>query len=68
MMLSSSRFVMDQHDSLELSKTAGLASWILKENAGRSKTYQDRHGATRFTCRIGPYMNRVDPASVWDKA
>ncbi|KAH3719313.1 hypothetical protein DPMN_062144 [Dreissena polymorpha] len=35
------------HGSIELSKTAVLASRSAKDIPGRPRTYTDRHGATR---------------------
>ncbi|KAH3805642.1 hypothetical protein DPMN_133947 [Dreissena polymorpha] len=46
-MLPSSRVVETQQCSLELPKTAVLVSRCPKDIDGRSKTYKDRHGATR---------------------
>ncbi|KAH3741549.1 hypothetical protein DPMN_048274 [Dreissena polymorpha] len=60
-MLSSSRFVTDQHGSFELPKTAVLASRSPKDFPRRSRTYNDRYGATQFTRRIVPDLIRVDP-------
>ncbi|KAH3734402.1 hypothetical protein DPMN_040842 [Dreissena polymorpha] len=46
--LPSSRLVTDQQGSFELPKTAVLVCRSPKEIPGRSRTYRDRHGATRW--------------------